>query len=282
LSSGEPLKAEAMANKDSGPPYFVALYSLFTPIVLGLAVTDMNIMTFIDEHETLVTGLITIAAAAAGAWAVLNQTNEEKKRAKEQETKRHKATRAVMPLALSQIIEFTQAMAQELDRIYDAVEINESLKKLNQHNLQKQITYNFPILDASVLSNLKEMIEFSENDLGDYVAKLVTIYQINTARLKSLEKYIQPNSFSVLPLDNITNQMHHTAEIHSIAANLFDYARLITKTISFDGPNQDDMRSALLDLEFNFQINNGQFDARYISIKRPFGTIWDDLRPQPL
>jgi len=269
-----------MANKDSGPPYFVAFYSFVTPIALGLAVSDLNIMTFIHTYQTLITGLTATIAAGAGAWAVLNQTNEEKKRAKEQETKRHKATRAVMPLALSQILEFTKALAQELDRIYDAVETNEKLK-INARHLQRKITYNLPILDSSVLANLKEIIEFSDNDLGDYVSKFITIYQIKTARLKSLEKYIQPNSFAVEPLCNIANQMHHTAEIHSIAANLFDYARLIKNTVSVDGPNQEDMRSALQSLEFSFQINNGQFDARYINIKRPFGTIWDDLRPQP-
>lgn len=270
-----------MANKDSGPPYFVALYSFFTPIILGLGVTNLNAMLFIKEYQTLITGTIATIAAAAGVWALHYQTNEEKKRAKEQEIKRHKATRAVMPLALSQIIEFTDAMAQELDKIYDAVEINENFINTGGRHLQKPINFNFPILDPSVLTNIKEMIEFSDNDLGDYIAKFVVIYQISAARLKSLEKHIQPNSFFMGPLGIITNQMHHTAEIHSIAANLFSYARLIKNTISFDGPNQEDMRYALKSIEFNFQINNGQFDVRYTNIDRPFRTIWDEIRRQP-
>jgi hypothetical protein len=128
---------------------------------------------------------------------------------------------------------------------------------------------------------MRELIEFSENNLGDYIAKFLVIYQLSTARMDCVVKEVQQEFFTPDPIKNITNQMHHTAEIHYIATNLKYYSMFIRNKVSYDGPKQEHIRSALQIIEFSFPTHNGQFDERYTIIDRPFITIWDDLSPQP-
>jgi hypothetical protein len=175
---------------------------------------DIILLMWVERWQTLITGLLAIVAAFIGGWFINRQVAEAKTQEGERLRRRHFSARAMAPLALSTLTEYTLGVAEALGNIHG--------QAVGGGIPHTAVIPTFPSLPTDVLSSFRDMVETSNEGVAGAFADILSDVQIQRARIRSLVSDIPRHT--VLSL-NIEQYLIDAASIHAQASALFSYAR---------------------------------------------------------
>ena len=133
--------------------------------------------------------------------------------------RKHTALRAMLPLALSQIVEYADQTAQFLNALVAKCE-RETLPFgiLKDHVLKP--------LPSETLKSLADFMEYSDVVNINVIASTVALIQIHDSRLRGMVRDNQdPSNSHIILQRNIERSIVHAASIYAGASSGFNYAR---------------------------------------------------------
>jgi hypothetical protein len=229
------------------PMIFAVGYALVVPLVVALGalwrpVTHLGFAR-IRAWQTLEAGLLAIAAALITAYFVHRQTLESRRQENERVSRQHAAARAVLPLALSSIVGYCNAVATSLSWVpptspgFRAVRV-------------PPLPYNPPEFDPGAIASLQEVIESSNETIGDRLASIISEVQILASRLRTYVTNLSRPGMAGLKF-NAVEYVINASTIHARTQALFKYGRRETN----DAPplvlTEDELISSLNLLGFD-------------------------------
>ena len=196
-----------------------------------------NLSSFLEKWQTLLAGLLALGAAIWGAILLKSQIaiseNHENTRRKTAEA----AARAVLPLTLSSIIDYTEQSSNTLHTLYQSRE--------GEVIPERARTIDIPQVPESAIGSLQSMIESSTNpEIVKVISKLIQKIQIQNSRMRSAahrEQSIRPNRINLVLARYVEDYIIDSAKIHAFASSLFSYARFSSETpeeVSWDNVSQ--------------------------------------------
>lgn len=196
----------------------------------------MELLATLKDWQSLVGGVLAIVAAGVGGLFIVAQTKELRRQENDRRLRRHKAARAVMPLALSATCEYTKNCATVLRQI---------LSSAGSGGIPTSPDYpSFPDLPRGVVKEFAEIIESSSNEGATALSDLLKDLQIFSSRLRSLSADLSSAS-SIITAHNIENNIADAAELYAKAETLFEYARGKTESVPISGPDAGRVFTAL-------------------------------------
>jgi hypothetical protein len=218
---------------------FLAAYALIMPLAVGVFAMWLPLKTHgvstLKDWQTLFAGVLAIVAALIGGLFVHNQTMEVRRQDNERLARQHSATRSVLPLALSALVEYSEKVALSLEALRPTV---------RGHRVTAS-AYTSLELDPSVIAPLRDVIATASITVGERVSKAISDVQILSARLRTLSKNLRPGSSSVVLEVNLNEYILNAATIYARGAGLFLYARRETDEAPADFPSEDELYTAL-------------------------------------
>ena len=200
---------------------------------------------WLSKWQTLVAGVLALAAGIITVAAIYCQTRSHEREARERRERLVRAYRASLSDDLAAIINY----ATESGRA-----IHEMLK-LPSRPLD-MAALKVPSLDPKVLDHLRLMIENHDPRSGEVLADLIGCYQVQHDRLAGeIDSYNPPSMKALEALDpggrvswrwNIVFLVPKTVELHVRASQLFGYARRETETIAPPVFDDQSVSAALL------------------------------------
>jgi hypothetical protein len=176
------------------------------------------------QWETLVTALAAIGAAAATIIKLNDQIRQTGKLADDQRRRRARATRAVLPLALSELANYSGVCVKQL---YGLRQYFNTAGWFDYSRSDEVLSaWESPHLSENVLAVLKECIEFIDDDAAIAASELIRHLQIQQSRLRDNISRLRLNDgIHVILWSNIDQAMRDAAEIYARAMPLFVFAR---------------------------------------------------------
>ena len=220
-----------------------------------------SLASWIYHWQTLLTGLLAIAAAFVGGYFVNKQIVDARRLEADRIARRFSAMRSVLPLTLSYLSAYARDNAEALKDIYSRKENNEIPNTINLPKL--------PELPLDVVPQLRDMIETSDKNVAKVIAELLAKIQVQSSRIGSLKRWRSSPQREMVTSLNIEGYILDTAEIYARAAALFDFARRKSDTVRYLVTSSE-LKSALDQLGFwreDFVSLHEQTDrrARYIA-----------------
>ena len=206
----------------------------------------------VQEWQILIAGMVALAAAfVGGAYiteqirALNRQVNRQFEASQNLENERRlrkfAAARAVLPLTLNNLCEY-------------ASRCGAALKTMLGHQLDENIPNDIeipdlPMLPKDVIDELRNVVEFGDEQISKAAATLIGEIHYKTARLKNLWQEYRAPGHHVTPVSNVESQVLDMALIYARGIALFDYARGETEEVPGD-PRQHDVFAALNQIGF--------------------------------
>lgn len=182
---------------------------------------------WLSEYQTLLTGLAAVYAASLSVKAVRDQirsseaaSNEQLKQAERIEAARVdaklSAARAVLPLALSTLTEYSDETSEKL-----VVVIEQCSHGVLPKTANVPLFMEFP---QEVVSSIKEMIEYAPAEDRNYFWQTLLKVQVLRARLNGLIES-HSKSYTIVTKSNIQALILDSVEIGVRSGSLFDFGR---------------------------------------------------------
>ena len=206
----------------------------------------------VQEWQILIAGMVALAAAFVGGAYITEQIralNSQVSRQfeasqnleNERRLRKFAAARAVLPLTLSNLCEY-------------ASRCGAALKTMLGHQLDEKIPNeieipDLPTLPKDVIDELRNVVEFGDEQISEAAATLLGEIHYKTARLKNLWQEYRAPGHHVTPVSNVESQVLDMALIYARGIALFDYARGETEEVPGD-PRQHDVVAALNQIGF--------------------------------
>ncbi|MVA71481.1 hypothetical protein GOZ81_10380 [Agrobacterium vitis] len=195
------------------------------PQLISDALRVVGRLGWIDT--TLVTGLAAVAAAVfsiravaaqikASDAAVQRQIDHATLIEKNRNDAKHTAIRAAIPLALSDLINYCVATLEVLETTHGQC-VSGVLPKI-------ALLANFPTPPKTVVSDLKELIEFSKSEDRRFIWQILVSFQILQARLAGLRESHSSATSIVMEL-NVEAYIVNAADLMARVSAYFNYAR---------------------------------------------------------
>lgn len=195
---------------------------------------------FAEKWQTLISGFLAIIAAFVGG-AFINRQITASQRLEEAKRKRQfAAARAVMPLTLGEVIDFSKTCADALKEIHR--------QRDKERIPPKTALPALPPLLPTLVQGLRDTIEHADDEAYPPVADLLGRLQIIAARLRSLWESL-PRENHVVSAYSIEGYIVDCAEVHARAALMFEFARRRSEAIK-TVPRAKDIASSLRLLGF--------------------------------
>jgi hypothetical protein len=169
----------------------------------------------VDKFQTLITGILAVAAAAWTIQKMDKQIRQEKELELERRNRRNYAERTMMPLTLAALCDYSRQCVKWLVPLLSDP----------QRLLAQDFSSEPPNLPSEILFSLKENIEFEKCEVREVLADLVKNLQIQRSRLINLTT--RPSSLEKTnnPQDYLRELVVDACGIYARSANLFEYAR---------------------------------------------------------
>ena len=234
---------------------FAAAYSLLMPLAVAVFALWLPLkttgVTTLKDWQTLVGGVLAIAAAVLGGLFILNQTAESRRQEQARLARQQAAARSVLPLALSGLVEHAERIAVALDALR-ATAVRRIVRA------PTGTTFTAPQVDPKVIEPLRSVIESASELIGDRVAQVIAEVQVLDARVRSVEKSLHPASHGIMPgtsslvtTYNLIDYIINAATIYARSAALFSYARRETDAAPEHFPTEHQLVTALNLLGFD-------------------------------
>jgi len=198
--------------------------------------------------------LLAATVASIAAYVAFQNTSRSLNHAERLETNRrrrkHAAVRAVLPLALSQILAYAERSARSLNGLVDKC-VGETLP--NGAATESLVE----ALPSETLKSLADFIEYTDTMSVEVVESTVAWVQILDSRVRGLVRNNNdPERISVVVRTEIEGRIIDAATIYAGAASTFEYARR----------RQDQLPTELL------------WDAVVAALRNM--SLWDDEHPR--
>lgn len=173
----------------------------------------------LERYQTLLTGFVAIAAAMVGASAVQAQIMHADKLTEQARIRKMRATRAMLPLSLSKLMEYAEA---SLD----------ALNLLRPQCAEQVLPCPVPApavpatLPDDALGLMRDYVEHADDGVAENLAKLIARLQVQHSRTAEVIRHAAGVEARATPmLLNLESYVIDCAEIYARASALFDHAR---------------------------------------------------------
>jgi hypothetical protein len=174
------------------------------------------------QWETLFSGFGALFAAYFTIRRLGEQIHQTQKLADDQRRRRARAARATLPLALSQLAQYSITCIQELYHLRRYFRADGSLGQ----EVEEIAAWSLPPLSDNILTSLKECIEFVDDESAQAITILISHLQIQRSRVMEYISRAHINDeMRVLKWSNIEQDMWDSAEVHARTSTLFPFAR---------------------------------------------------------
>ena len=232
----------------ASPMMFAAVYALVMPLAVGVFALWLPLKTTgvetLKEWQTLVGGVLAIAAAFIGGGFIYYQTAVARRHEAERVARHHAAARAVLPLALSGMVDYAEEAANALESLRSTI----VGRRVHGH---AGLTFEVPRIDSSIIDRLATTIESASELVSDRIALIISEIQVLDSRLKDVADRLRPESSSILVSYNLDDYTVNAATIYARCSELFAYARRETDDAPAVFPTADSLRTALRLLGFD-------------------------------
>jgi hypothetical protein len=207
-------------------PWFPIALSLIVLLAAWLGIfgpAPPGTVSWLQAWQPLIAASIASTVASIAAYIAFSNTSRSLRHAEHLEQNRryrkHAATRAVLPLALSQVTGYAERSARALDELVARC-IDEELPSMTApENLVQP-------LPSETLKTLGEFIEYSDALDVNILEATVAAIQIHDSRLRDLiEVNRDPSGDGVVHQTQIESYMIDAASIFAGASANYDYAR---------------------------------------------------------
>ena len=178
-----------------------------------------GVADWINKWQNLIAAVIAIGAAVLAYRSATQQLAQNDDQERNRRRRKHAAVRAMLPLALSQIIEYAQNSAYALLGLIPLCQ-------------GETFPENSPVADLpqplphDTLKVLAEFIEYSDDIDASLAETMVAWIQIHDSRVRGLIRDNQdPAHGAVVVRTHIEGSIIDAASIYAAAAALFEYAR---------------------------------------------------------
>lgn len=182
---------------------------------------------WINQHQTLITGLLALLAAGIAAYFLWRQISQEQSRHEELIQRKLRAVRAGLPIALSEIHEYADRCIDVLCHIAGK---RTSTEDEYDHENELQILKSVPPVPdypANAFKALQSTIEYADTTDAAALRRIIAFSQIQNSRFRSLVSRLVHNSDPsfVVTSSNIYNGVRDAIGMRLHAARAFDYGR---------------------------------------------------------
>jgi hypothetical protein len=227
----------------------------------------------LQKWQALIGAGVALLAAALAFFNTTRSLDHAAKLEDRRRSRKHAAVRAMLPLALSQILDYADRSAHRLNELV-AICQNDILLPMTAPENHPQ---NIP---TETLRVLAEFIEYS--DIADVsgIEATVALIQIHDARIRALvARNRDPSGTWIIRQEEIEARIVNAASIYAGAASVFDYARQrqghLTPDISWDA-----VRRALRNMQF-WEDEYPRLEALIARRERTYVGPFDELRRIP-
>jgi hypothetical protein len=179
---------------------------------------------FVDHWQTLIAGTAALLAALVTVCVLVTQIRQTGKLASDQRLRRARAARAVLPLALSELADYSTGCIKGLRNLRPYFRSDGSLDQSLASEAAS--AWRFPDVPESALSILKECIEFIDDAPAKAAAELIRHLQIQRTRLaENISRLRLNDGVHLLLWANIDQAMRDAAEVYARSMPLFVFSR---------------------------------------------------------
>jgi hypothetical protein len=192
------------------------------------------------DWQQLVGALVALGAAVIGWLAITRQMRQAEDQEKERLRRKHDAARAMLPLALSSISEYTQECTNALKAIY----------RTRQGKLipKRDEKWEPPAVPIEATGDLRSMVEASPPSQGKATARLLSRIQVQASRLRTLAHDLLPNDETSVMARNIEQYLVDTIEIAALTNSAYNFARGADEHLPTEEPTLAGMFNASMGL----------------------------------
>jgi hypothetical protein len=194
----------------------MTMLAVWLLVVLPMVYSTPGFLTLLQSWQTLISAMVALVAAGVAYW----NTNRLVRQAEELEavrrSRKHAALRAVLPLALSKVVDYAEGSAHRLQDLLQKC-ADESLPRgaaTPEHHLKP--------LPSDTLQTLRDFIEYSDQLNVAVLESTLAWIQIHEARVRDL---VEPPPGRITTRTSIESSIVDAATIYAGAAVTFDYAR---------------------------------------------------------
>lgn len=216
------------------------------------------------DWQTLTAGILAIVGALIGGGAVWRQSNLVERREQRRLDRQHAAARAVLPLALSALVDYANDCASGLRPFLDQALAVSVLT----HASATQ--YAPPLLDPTVITGLRDVVESADAVVGERISAAISDVQILTARLRSVAR--SRGSDMLITKSNIETYIVGAATVYARGEDLFSYARRETDQPPPLALTEKRLHTALRLMGFDESVHLSLFATALRHVPVPKGT----------
>ena len=173
----------------------------------------------IYKWQTLIAGVLAIAAAGVGGAFVYRQTKQADAHEQERRRGRLAAARAVLPLTLTSICQYSAHCGGQVKEVLDAW--NDGQK------FPRGYVLRFSPFPTLATEDLRLFIEAADEDSGEYASTLIVMIQIMSARLSdlSMDLILERQPRMLYKRETLGRLAADLAEIYVVSETFLSYAR---------------------------------------------------------
>ena len=193
---------------------------------------NCDLLKFFYDWQTLIAGFLAILAAMIGWVAIQGQVRQVETHDREMDRRRYAASRAMLPLALSGVSEYTHQCIDALLALYGESE-----------TIRKTDDFAPPTVPATSTADLRAMVEACSPVEGATIAKLLARIQVQMAGLRGLQRDLRVSE-TVVTRKHLEQFFVDTIEIQARASALYRFARGDEDDLPAADPTRDMMTNA--------------------------------------
>jgi hypothetical protein len=168
---------------------------------------------WLDHWQTMLTGVGAIAAAAVSVFYLRKQITQADTQETARRRRRFTASRARLPLLLSETIQYADDVIELLKQYLDAA--------LDHQDHRPLASLPRPTLPEQAILAFETLIEATDDDqFANVVADMIAQMQVLSSRLRGLAT--EAGGLGAL---NLQSYLLNAAKVHAYAAGMFAFAR---------------------------------------------------------
>lgn len=174
---------------------------------------------FLYRYQTFIAGFIAIAAAAIGAQAVYAQIRQTDEESKNSRKRKARATRAMLPLALSSVMEYAEQCLKAMNALRPQC-VGQALPS-PVPNVPDPVEW-----PEQALVLMRDYIEHADDEVAVPLTNLISKLQVQRSRFTEVLRHAGGVPARATPLSlNLESYVMDAAEVYARASSLFGHAR---------------------------------------------------------
>jgi hypothetical protein len=182
-------------------------------------------IAFLYKWQTLVSGLVALAAAFIGWRAVRKQIAHADKQFALTREQRFTAERAALVHVLTQISAYGDICLSQTSSVISKMFDPTGAEKHNKVLTGMLPNYDAPALPTMIVPELKACLEYAPADFGKLIASLLIDLQVQQSRIQALWLDVKHSERVIVTRHSFDSAFLDAASIKAHADNLYKYAR---------------------------------------------------------